>query len=237
LWIGRVEQAGIFVFRQGRLELEEVRGFVVSDGHSPFIFINSDDAKAAMIFTLAHELAHLWLDESGISNLEPSKGRRNDEAVQIEQFCNKVAAEAVLKHVAFIDFWRKLDRSAALEDRIERVSREFKVSEEVVARRLRDMRSLTTARYLELRRGYQERWRQHKERETRRMKERGRGPSYYVSKIFNNGYSFTETVVTAFSSGAISGREASGLLDVKVNNLPRLATTAGIVLSGKRGRN
>ena len=58
LWLEKAEMAGIFVFRQRQIDLQEARGFLISDDFAPFVFINSDDSKAAQIFTLAHELAH-----------------------------------------------------------------------------------------------------------------------------------------------------------------------------------
>ena len=61
-----------------------------------------------------------------------------------------------------------------------------------------------------------------------RMKSAEGGPSYYVKKVFNNGDSFTQTFISAFESGAITGRDASSLLDVKVSNIQRLASAAGM---------
>lgn len=235
LWINKTEEAGIFIFRQGQIELEEARGFIISDEYAPFVYLNSGDGKAAQIFTLAHELAHLWLNQSGISNLEPPRRRRLKDEDRIELLCNKIASEAVLNSKSFNAEWQKMDRSRSVEELIERLSKEFKVSEEVIARRLKDKQVLSQERYLTLREKFQIRWRQHKTTEKIRMKEIKGWPSYYTMKIFNNGYSFTKTVVSAFENGAISGREASSLLDVKVNNIPKLAVTAGIITSGRGG--
>lgn len=231
LWINKTEQAGIFVFRQGQIDLEEARGFAISDEYAPFIYLNPDDAKAAQIFTLAHELAHLWLNQSGISNLEPPRRRRLNDEDKIELMCNKIASEAVLNSKSFNAEWQKMDHSRPLEELIEKLSKEFKVSEEVIARRLKEKQILSQKQYLTLREKFQIRWREYKTKEKIKLKEIKGWPSYYTMKIFNNGYSFTNTVVSAFENGAISGREASSLLDIKVNNIPKLAVTAGIITS------
>lgn len=229
LWIDRAERAGIIIFRQGNIDLKETRGFILCDEYAPFIFINSEDAIAAQLFTLVHELAHLWLNQTGISNLEPFKKIPKDEDQKIELFCNKIASEALLKRKLFYHSWRDQDPSLSLKEQIENVSNIFKVSEEAISRRLLDDGTISLNVYLELREFYQNRWVEFKERERQRMKSTEGGPSYYVRKVFNNGYSFTQTVISAFDSGAITGRDASNLLDVKISNIRRLASAAGMV--------
>lgn len=229
LWIDRAERAGIIIFRQGNIDLKETRGFILCDEYAPFIFINSEDAIAAQLFTLVHELAHLWLNQTGISNLEPFKKIPKDEDQKIELFCNKIASEALLKRKLFYHIWRDQDPSLSLEEQIENVSNIFKVSEEAISRRLLDDGTISLNVYLELREFYQNRWMEFKEKERQRMKSTEGGPSYYVRKVFNNGYSFTQTVISAFDSGAITGRDASNLLDVKISNIRRLASAAGMV--------
>src|SRR5690606_8871461 len=78
-WIDHAESNGIFISRTSfvhprlKLDAKEFQGFAIADPFAPFIFINSDDYDAPQLFTLVHELAHLWIDASGISNqTEPS---------------------------------------------------------------------------------------------------------------------------------------------------------------------
>ena len=71
----KAEQIGVLVLRNSvvgnnthrPLSPKEFRGFVISDDIAPLVFLNGGDAKSAQIFTLVHELAHLWIGESGLS--------------------------------------------------------------------------------------------------------------------------------------------------------------------------
>lgn len=227
LWIRKSERAGIFLFREGKVDLRECRGFVISDEYAPFIYLNSEDARAGQLFTLVHELAHIWLDQSGVSNLFTDGTYKFAEASTIEAFCNKVASEALLVSSIFEHERMRLNSSLVTEDRIEKLSKKFKVSEEAIARRLLEDGHISNKKYEELRNSYQSRWLEQKDIEKRRMKKTSGGPSYYVTKAANNGHAYTQTVISAYKGGQISGREASTLLGVKVNHIQKLAIAAG----------
>jgi Zn-dependent peptidase ImmA (M78 family) len=99
-WIDKAESNGIFISRTSfihsrlKLDSDEIQGFAIADKYAPFVFINSDDWNAPQLFTLVHELAHIWIAETGISNdVEPSlKEVSNYNPIEI--FCNEVAANA-----------------------------------------------------------------------------------------------------------------------------------------------
>jgi Zn-dependent peptidase ImmA (M78 family)/transcriptional regulator with XRE-family HTH domain len=231
LWMQRAEMAGVFVFRQRHIALTEARGIAFSDDIAPFVFVNSGDSRAAQLFTLAHELAHLWLDLSGVSNLEPYGRALDTQTSGIEVFCNKVAANAVLEEQIFQQEWSNQNPDWSIEDKIQHISGALKVSEEVVARRLLERNIIPRELYQELRQSYQDRWEEFELRERQKMKSSKGGPSYYVTSVARNGYAFSQTVIGAFLAGDVSGRDASSLLDVKVNNLRRLGEAAGMFAS------
>lgn len=236
LWVEQAESAGIFVFREGskrhRYDTEisgkEARGFVICDEYAPFIFLNSKDAKVAQIFTLAHELVHLWVSEQGISNLEQRGVAPDKESRNIETFCNRVAGLIVLDPDAFKERWQQVRETKSTEEAIDAAANYLKVSRVVVARRLLDGGLLSQAQYDSLDTQYEEDWLRFSEQQRRRNRESEGFPGPYVMKLIQNGKEYSRTVLGAFYSGSISARDTSGLLDVKVNNLSKLAEKAGV---------
>ena len=140
LFIRQADAAGVLVMVSGvvmsnnhrRLDPTEFRGFTLSDPLAPLIFINGRDTKADQMFTLAHELARIWLGASALSNLgvAPRSGFRWEEV-----WCNAVAAELLVPLVALRS---DLRRDESLPHALSRLARTFKVSTLVILRRLLD---------------------------------------------------------------------------------------------------
>ena len=101
-WIDKAESKGIFISRTSfihsrlKLDSEEIQGFAIADPYAPFVFINSDDWNAPQLFTLVHELAHIWIAETGISNEIDPDLKNRDKFHPVELFCNEVAANALI---------------------------------------------------------------------------------------------------------------------------------------------
>jgi Zn-dependent peptidase ImmA (M78 family) len=138
LFIGQAEDLGALVMVSGvvgsnnhrKLDPAEFRGFALADRLAPLVFVNGADTKAAQMFTLAHELAHLWLGESALTNTSPSESPTHG----IEAWCNRVAAEMLVPLAEL----RRVATGADPIAQVTALARRFKVSSLVVIRRLFD---------------------------------------------------------------------------------------------------
>ncbi|MFA6922127.1 MAG: ImmA/IrrE family metallo-endopeptidase [Gallionella sp.] len=144
MFIEQAERIGVMVMTSGvvlnnnyrHLDPQEFRGFALADGYAPLVFVNGADSKAAQMFTLAHELAHLWLGQSALSDV--SAGDVADNATEV--WCNQVAAELL---VPMNIFSSELIADEPVQETISRLARRFKVSTLVILRRLADAGQLS----------------------------------------------------------------------------------------------
>jgi Zn-dependent peptidase ImmA (M78 family) len=143
-FVSQADEAGVLVMVNGvvgsnnrrKLDHEEFRGFALSDDIAPLIFINGADTKSAQMFTLAHELAHIWLGKTGLSDVGPTTFPSN----VIETWCDRVAAEILVPLNALQNEYR---RNNDLPKETERLARYFKVSTLVILRRIHDAGYIT----------------------------------------------------------------------------------------------
>jgi Zn-dependent peptidase ImmA (M78 family)/DNA-binding XRE family transcriptional regulator len=198
------------------LSVEEFRGFAVSDVYAPLIFINGKDAPPAQIFTLAHELAHLWVGESGISNLAMNRG--GGAAQRIEAFCNKVAAELLVPAAEMSRLW---SRQREPQENIQVLVCHFRVSGAVVLYRAKNMRFIEQDVFEELYRIEIERYRKQK-------KDGGGGPPPTLTIPARNSLLLTDTVLAAAYEGRVLFRDACRILGTTMSTLNKLAFKSGV---------
>ena len=224
-WLVRCEEKGIFISRTSNLNsrnvipVKEARGFVISDKHAPFVFINSGDSKTAQLFTLLHELAHLWLDISGAPDHFPVS--RKAKKSSIEFFCNQTAAEILMPEEKIKDF-PKMKNIEEIENFITEQFKKFPVSRLAFLVRLKSFSLLSNTDFKKLKEQYRQEYEQYRARQKKKMKEAAGGPNANLLKIYANGESFTKIVAYSYKEGLISGREASGLLDMKLNRMEKI---------------
>ncbi len=200
-----------------KLDSEEFRGFALSDPIAPLVFINGADTKAGQMFTLAHELAHIFLGESGLSDVAPVTMPSHD----VEVWCNAVAAELLVP----IEALRASLRSGEpLRETLDRLARQFKVSTLVILRRLHDAERITPRERF---------WAEYSaERDRlREMLAGSGGGSFYLTTAARVGRRFARAVVTATLEGRASFTEASRLLGFrKMGTFHKLALSLGVAV-------
>lgn len=205
-FIEQAENAGVLVMVSGvvgsnnqrKLDPEEFRGFALADDFAPLVFINGADTKAAQMFTLAHELAHLWLGESALSNVGPD----SIPSHQIERWCNQVAAELLVP-------LRELKNALPQRDplgEVQNLARRFKVSTLVILRRLLDAGRLS-------REAFQKAYAQELGR--LRNLSKSSGGDFYLTQAARLSRRFAHALVVSALEGQTSFSEAFRMLGVK----------------------
>ncbi|QAY89721.1 ImmA/IrrE family metallo-endopeptidase [Pseudomonas sp. ACM7] len=211
--IEAAEAAGILVMRSGialgnthrKLEVSEFRGFAISNAYVPVVFVNSSDAPTARLFTLLHELAHIWIGSSGVSDGNTANGR--DE----ERFCNAVAGEFLAPEAQFRALW---NADVNWEDNLAPLATRFHISKLAIGRRALDLGYINQAQYSAYYRiilkAFQD-------------KEGGAG-DYYRNSTAKNSPRLSKAVLTEAMSGRMLLRDAGHLLGVQPAKLRTLAS-------------
>ena len=208
-FVQQADDAGVLVMVSGvvgsnntrKLDTEEFRGFALSDPVAPLVFVNGSDTKSAQMFTLAHELAHLWLGQSALSDTTAAKVA----PIEVEKWCNRVAAEVLVPLDAFIQDYRP---SQPVDQEMQRLARAFKVSTLVVLRRMYDAGGLTRERFWGL-------YNAEVVRLVKIMRSRAGGGDYYRTTTSRVSHRFTRAIVTSALEGRSTFTEAFRLLGCK----------------------
>jgi Zn-dependent peptidase ImmA (M78 family) len=203
-FIAQADDAGVLVMCSGvvlnnnrrRLDADEFRGFALTDELAPVVFINGADTKAAQMFTLAHELAHLWAGETALSDASLA----SVPAHAVERWCNQVAAELLVPLAVLRREFRAGER---LMDEISRLARRFKVSTLVILRRIHDAGALRTDAF---QRAY--------DAELRRLTAlpKGSGGDFYLTQAARVSKRFAKALVASTLEGHTLYRDALRML-------------------------
>ena len=203
-----IERVGIFTVINGivgndthrKLDYKEFRGFVLVDEYAPFIFINGSDYKAAQMFTIAHELGHIFLGSSAafdLRNLQPA----NDP---IEIKCNQIAAEFLIPSDELSEQWKTVKNT---QEPFQRIARRFKVSVLVAARRALDSRLIDKNQFFDF-------YNKYKVDERRKKSEKPKGGHFYNNQNNRVGRRFGLMVARAAKEGKLLYSDAFQLTGI-----------------------
>jgi Zn-dependent peptidase ImmA (M78 family) len=200
-----IEDKGIITVFNGVVEnngfrkipVDDCRGFVLVNEMAPFMFINNADWKSAQLFTIVHELAHIWTGHSAgfdFRKLQPA-----DDPIEI--LCDKIAAEFLVPTNSFNEVWNH-------NPSIQNASRYFKVSEIVIARRALDTGKLTKGQFFAF---YEE----YSNREFAKKEQQNSGGDFYATTKKRLSLTFASHINNAVKSGNLLYRDAYKLTSLK----------------------
>jgi Zn-dependent peptidase ImmA (M78 family) len=220
----RIEAAGILTVVNGivgnnthrKLSVQEFRGLALSDPYAPLIFVNGADGKAAQMFTMAHEAAHLWLGRDGVANLDMLEPSQAPD----ERRCNAAAAEFLVPAAELSACWSQAETS---DDTFQYLARRFKVSPIVAARRAADLGLISRPAYRALYHDYDA-----DERRSRAAKDDG--GSFWNSQIVRIGERFGTAVARATKEGRLLYRDAYRLTGLRGDTVTKFAESLGVRL-------
>jgi hypothetical protein len=175
---------------------------------------NGGNTKSAQMFTLAHELAHIWIGESALSSSDAA----HIPGHEVERWCNEVAAELLMPLDAVK---AEFSKNADLNNELGRLAKRFKVSTLVVLRRLHDAGHLNQ----------KEMWAAYNEElERLRAIPRSSGDDFYLTQAARVGKRFARALVASTLEGNTLYRDAFRMLGFsKLETFRALGRNLGVV--------
>lgn len=229
LWsslVDKVISKGIWLMRTGvvgnnthrKLNSDSSKGLALKSTFMPVIWVNSSLSDAPKIYTLIHEMAHLWIDSEGISKqqdedeIASTNGRSLKEFENLEKFCDLVAAEVLVPAKNLEYLWQS--QSSSL-DNVENLHKNFGVSRFVIAKRAADLSIVTKSDLANLTVILRQRIKPPIQNEEQEETENSGGGNFYNTLLARNGMEFTKAVVEDAFSGDLLLNAACDLLDIK----------------------
>ncbi len=193
--------------------VEGFRGFALTAPYAPLISVNGADAKSAQMFTLAHELAHIWLGTEGVSGFDTLL----PGGTEVEDWCNRAAAELLAPARAVRARWTEVRRSS---DPFDLLARVFKVSPVVAARRALDLTLIEPRTFFDFYRTYVKR--------ERKLGTKATGGDFFNNTTTRVGELFATLVLHAAMEGRIGFKEANDLTGLCGGTFQKYAKRLGL---------
>lgn len=230
-WRSRIETLGVLIFQTSRIESDEASGFASWADVLPFMVINSKDAYARRTFSMFHELVHLMLRQSGVSDLD-LEGPRAAEDEKIEVFCNQVAAATLMPRDPFLAenlvAAKGIGRHEWDDAAVQTLALTYGVSREAIVRRLLTLGRTTEAFYRRKRTQYAVEFQQQRQRDREKNEGKPIPRNMPRETVADYGKPFVRRVIENYHADRISLSDVSGYLGVKVRHVPGIEQQLGI---------
>lgn len=219
-WRLALETTGAMVFQARGITVQEMRGFSMNGGSLPIIVVNRKDALTGRMFSLLHEATHLALHGNGLCDFVVTD--RPPEQQRVEVFCNHVAGAALVPRDDLLALIKDLGVREPVEwpeELIRSLANTFKVSREMLLRRLLILGLSTSSYYEEKRREYVQ--------EIQQQQSRGGFVPPSSDVVSAAGKPFARLVLDALSTERITSSDAADYLGVRLKHLPAIAEAVG----------
>ncbi|MGH2703706.1 MAG: ImmA/IrrE family metallo-endopeptidase [Actinomycetota bacterium] len=221
-WRAAIERIGALVLQMTEVPTQEARGFSIAEFPLPIVVVNVKDPPQARIFSLFHELTHLVIRQGGLCDFEDALANGSGSEM-VERFCNSVSgsvvvprslllAENVVQQHGSTPRWD--------ESEIRTLSQRFRVSREVIVRRLLNQGMTSQDFYREKREQYQEQLRKSK------APAPGFAPPHTMA-LASAGPTFTSLVLSTYGQGKITASDVSDYLGIRLKHLPKIEEQLG----------
>lgn len=212
----KISDLGVIVMSSGcvrnnpnrSLDLDEFRAFALSDNLAPLIFINSKDSYAGRLFSLIHEFIHLLMGSDDLYNTELENP---EEHINKEAFVNRVTAEILVPNHIFMKEWNEL--TEPIDNRIYTLSRYFRCSSVVIARRALDNHLIEKSDYSKIVKVSKSNF---------QKSQKGSGGNFYNTKAYNIDQNFLKSLDRSLYEGRTQYTEAYFLTDTNRKTFDRL---------------
>ena len=227
-WRDRIEAAGVLVFQATRIDSNDASGFAITADYLPVVVVNQKDTPTRRAFSLLHELAHLMLRVSGVSDLDTDAARPPEDQ-RIEVFCNHVAAAALMPRASLLNDPRVQGRGKRAIDwsdtEIADIARSFGVSREAPVRRLLTF-DLTTGDF------YRRKRAQYEGERLAQTERKQPGDDDYRRNMPREtmgvyGRPLVQMILETYYQDRLTLSEVAGYLGIRTKHIPKLELDAG----------
>jgi Zn-dependent peptidase ImmA (M78 family) len=216
-----VERIGIYVF-QLKIPMHDARAFCLT-GRFPIVVLNTEDSNNGRIFSLFHEVCHVLFNINDLFK-DSNTGQLNKDYETIEAFCNQFAASFLVPEEYFVSDLKfyGISKDNISDYDIQRISRSYNVSNEVIARKLLSYQLISETFFWARKKLWDAAARSARERQKEKMKDHDSGLNQGIKIVFEKGKPYVSSVVNAYHQGLISSADLSNYLETKLNNLPKI---------------
>lgn len=192
---------GIYVFKDS-FKADDVSGLCLYDDKYPVILLNNKTSFTRQIFTVFHEIYHLFSKETDVYYLDHDN----------EKACNQFASEFLIPAE---DFSMYLSEKKSYEDLdfIEELARIYTVSPSAIAYRLLEDNKISKKFYLSV-----------QQDGIRKINSATTGGNFYFTKISYMGRQYLKCVFSEYYSGKISVAEVGKYTGLKASHISRLSS-------------